>query len=133
MAVVVREDRLLLIRRRNQPDAGRWSFPAGKIEFGETIDTATIRELAEETGVSATAGRIITAVDAIDYDDEGNVQHHFVVVALLCQWIAGDPQANDDATDARWFLLAELDDLDLPAAFDLKAIARSALIKAQYP
>ncbi|MGO7541264.1 NUDIX hydrolase [Rhizobium beringeri] len=132
MAVVVREDRLLLVRRRNEPDAGRWSFPAGKIEFGETIDTAAIRELAEETGVSATAGRIITAVDAIDYDDEGKVQHHFVVVALLCQWITGDPQANDDATDARWFMLAELDDLDLPAAFDLKAIARSALNTAQY-
>jgi mutator protein MutT len=127
MAIVVREDRLLLVRRRNQPDAGRWSFPAGKIEFGETIDTAAIRELAEETGVSATSVNIITAVDAIDYDDDGNVQHHFVVVAVLCEWIAGDPQANDDATDARWFLLTELDDLDLPAAFDLKAIARSAL------
>jgi mutator protein MutT len=127
MAIVVREDRLLLVRRRNQPDAGRWSFPAGKIEFGETIDTAAIRELVEETGVSATSVNIITAVDAIDYDDDGNVQHHFVVVAVLCEWIAGDPQANDDATDARWFLLTELDDLDLPAAFDLKAIARSAL------
>jgi 8-oxo-dGTP diphosphatase len=88
--------------------------------------------LAEETRVSATAGNIITAVDAIDYDDERKVQHHFVIVAVLCRWVAGDPQANDDATDARWFSLAELDDLDLAAAFDLKAIARSALNANQH-
>lgn len=132
MAVVVREDRLLLVRRRNQPDAGRWSFPAGKIEFGETIDTAVVRELVEETGVRATAGRFITAVDAIDYDDDGKVQHHFVIVVLLCQWNAGEPQASDDATDARWFMLAELDDLDLPASFDLKAIGRYALKTADH-
>ena len=117
----------LLVRCRNQPDEGRWSFPAGKIEFSETIDIAAIRELAEETGVKATTAGVITAADAIGYDDSGKVQHHFVVVAILCHWIAGDPIASDDATDARWFSLAELDDLDLPDAFDLKAIARSAL------
>ncbi|MBY3433855.1 NUDIX hydrolase [Rhizobium laguerreae] len=130
MAVVVRDHKLLMVRRRNQPDAGRWSFPAGKIEFGEAIDTAVAREVAEETGVKATAGRIITAVDAIDRDDDGKVQHHFVIVVLLCQWTAGEPKASDDATDAGWFTLAELEDLDLPAAFDLKTIARSALTNA---
>lgn len=104
----------------------------GKSNLARPSTLLPFESWPKKTGVSATSVNIITAVDAIDYDDEGKVQHHFVVVALLCEWIAGDPQANDDATDARWFLLAELDDLDLPAAFDLKAIARSALYTTQY-
>ncbi|MEN7538812.1 NUDIX domain-containing protein, partial [Aurantiacibacter flavus] len=49
IAVVLREGQVLLVRRANPPDAGRWGFPGGKIETGETIEQAAIRELYEET------------------------------------------------------------------------------------
>lgn len=68
IAVVVMDGRVLLVRRANPPDAGRWGFPGGKIEFGETIDQAAIRELAEETAITAEAMCIVTSVDAFGFD-----------------------------------------------------------------
>ncbi|WP_256388415.1 NUDIX domain-containing protein [Lutimaribacter pacificus] len=55
-------------RRANPPDAGLWGFPGGKIDQGEPLFDAAIRELAEETGVSAEPLRVITALDAFDHD-----------------------------------------------------------------
>ncbi|WP_414471929.1 NUDIX hydrolase [Microvirga sp. M2] len=65
IAVVVHEGRALLVRRANPPDAGLWGFPGGKIDFGETVADAAIRELREETGIAAEAQELITALDVL--------------------------------------------------------------------
>jgi mutator protein MutT len=108
IAVVPRGDEVLLVRRRNPPDPERWGFPGGKIEPGETLAEATLRELREETGVAADFVRVFNATDVFAAGADG-APRHFVLVAGLCRWRAGEPVAADDAMDARWFALAELD------------------------
>lgn len=126
IAVVIRDGRVLLVRRRNPPDAGRWGFPGGKIDFGETIEAAAERELLEETAVHGQALSVFTAVDAFDYRADGAVVAHFILLAVLCRWISGEPVAGDDALEARWFDLGTLDEANLAMSFGVINVARQA-------
>jgi 8-oxo-dGTP diphosphatase len=103
LAVVVQNSRLLLVRRSNKPDVGLWGYPGGKIELGETIMDAAIRELHEETGIEAEAREILTSLDVILHNDEDELQHHYVLVAVLCEYLGGEPMAADDVSEAAWF------------------------------
>ncbi|MGI5466589.1 NUDIX hydrolase [Streptomyces sp. CA-132043] len=58
-AVVVRDDRVLLIRRRNPEGSLVWQFPAGQIESGETPESAAVRETLEETGLRSQVIRLL--------------------------------------------------------------------------
>ncbi|MBN8940926.1 MAG: NUDIX hydrolase [Rhizobiales bacterium] len=127
IAVVLRDGQVLLVRRANPPDAGRWGFPGGKIERGETIAQAAIRELAEETAVQAEALSVLTAVDAFDHDDNGGLRRHFILIAVACRWISGEPVAGDDALEAAWFAVADLDRCDLAMSFGVADVARQAV------
>ena len=128
IAAVIRDGHVLLVRRANPPDAGKWGFPGGKIEEGETILDAALRELLEETGVKAEALRVFTAVDAFDRDEGGTLRRHFILIAVLCRWVSGEPVAGDDALDARWFRLEELDTSDLALSLDVAEVARQAAV-----
>ena len=126
IAAVFREGRVLLVRRANPPDAGRWAFPGGKIDRGETIENAAVRELLEETGVHAEPHRVFTAVDVFDRDESGGLRQHFVLIAVLCKWQSGESIAGDDALEARWFELDELDDANLAFSLNVAEVARQA-------
>ncbi len=126
LAVVVRGDAVVLVRRANPPDAGLWGFPGGKVELGETVGQAAVRELREETGVVARALRPFAAVDALERADRGKVVSHFVLVAVLCAWVSGEPVAGDDALEARWFVFDELLAAGTPKSLDVDAVARRA-------
>ncbi|MDJ0931250.1 NUDIX hydrolase [Breoghania sp.] len=123
IAAVFRDGKVLLVRRANPPDAGHWGFSGGKIEHGETILGAAVRELFEETEITGEAVRVFTAVDALDHDDNGNVRHHYVLVVVLCRYVSGTAVAGDDALETRWFSPDELDDTDLALSLD---VARQA-------
>ncbi|MGX9394157.1 NUDIX hydrolase (plasmid) [Nitrobacteraceae bacterium UC4446_H13] len=125
IAAVIKDGSVLLVRRANEPDAGFWGFPGGKIDFGETIEQAAVRELFEETGVRAEAGPIFTAVDAFDRD-ENAVRHHYVLIAVLCRWVSGCPVAGDDALDAAWHGLDSLEQGDLALSFGVVHVAQQA-------
>lgn len=121
---------MLMIRRSKEPDSDRWSFPGGKVELGEEIATAVLRELSEETSVVAKVVAILPAVDAIEKEQAGTIKHHFVLVPVLCEWASGEPIAGDDASDARWFSLDEANHLELASGFDMPAVIRSAISAA---
>ncbi|MFC4276613.1 NUDIX hydrolase [Achromobacter aloeverae] len=123
IAVVLRSDSVLLVRRANPPDAGRWGFPGGKIDFGETIEAAAVRELLEETGIHADRPRIYTAVDVFDHDASGKLRKHYLLIAALCRYVSGEPLAGDDALDARWFPLDSLDSTNLALSLDVARVA----------
>jgi 8-oxo-dGTP diphosphatase len=126
IAVVIHDDRTLLVRRANPPDAGLWGFPGGKIEFGETVRAAAVRELLEETGVHAEAQDVVTTLDILVPDPSGAVHQHFILIAVRCRWISGEPVAGDDALEAGWFPMIDLERGRLAMSADVGAIARRA-------
>lgn len=93
------------------------------METGETFRHTAVRELHEETGMQAEADDVVTAVDAFDYDKEGDLLHHFVLVPVRCIWEAGDPVAGDDALEARWFSLEEVTSGHIDLSADVASVA----------
>jgi 8-oxo-dGTP diphosphatase len=116
LAVVVRGDRALVVRRANPPMAGRWGFPGGVLELGETVAQGAMRELFEETGVIAEAAGPLTVIDTIDRDDEGRVRYHYTLVAVIGQWRSGEGAPGDDADEVAWLSRADIIDRNLPTA-----------------
>jgi 8-oxo-dGTP diphosphatase len=105
---------VLLIRRGTKPLAGDWSIPGGRIEFGERAETAALRELAEETGVTARLVGIVDVVDAIFTSrTTGAVARHYVLFDYAAVWVSGDPVAGDDADHAEWIPPGRLAELPL--------------------
>lgn len=102
LAVLVQDGRVLLVKRRNPPDAGLWGFPGGHVEPGETAMQAAVRELWEETGVSAQPVGYITNVDVIEHTEDGALAFHFLLAAVLCDQPSGVAAARDDAEEAAW-------------------------------
>lgn len=125
LAVVVEDDRVLLVRRRNEPDAGLWGFAGGRVEPGETVFAAAERELAEETGVEGEARDFLTLIDVIR-NDAGALAHHFVLAAVLCAYRRGTPVAAADVSDAAWVPLADLFAGRLATSQRVPEVARAA-------
>jgi len=102
LAVTVRADQVLLVRRKNEPDAGLWGFPGGHVDLGETALSAAARELREETSVIGRPLQYLTNVDVIVRDECGFITFHFLLAAVLCKYISGEPKADDDVSEAAW-------------------------------
>jgi 8-oxo-dGTP diphosphatase len=116
LAVVLRGDRALVVRRANPPMAGRWGFPGGVLELGETVAEGAMRELVEETSVVAEPIGPLTVIDTIDRDDEGRVRYHYTLVAVRGSWRSGEGAPGDDADEVAWLSRAEIVDGGLPTA-----------------
>jgi 8-oxo-dGTP diphosphatase len=108
LAVVLRAERALVVRRANPPMAGRWGFPGGVLELGETVAQGAMRELLEETGVVAEAIGPLTVIDSIDHDDERRVRFHYTLVAVRGRWRSGEGVAGDDADEVAWLSRAQI-------------------------
>ncbi len=105
---LLRKGRLLMVRRRNPPNAGRLALPGGRVEAGEPLAAAAERELLEETGVQGRSLGPFTAIDVIDRDEAGRLHFHYVLVVMEMAWSSGEPVAADDATHACWMDLEAL-------------------------
>jgi len=110
-AVVFRENRVLLVKRTQQPGKGFWAIPGGRLELGETLKEAAEREVREETGVIIRAGNPVYTFDLIEHDDQGRTRFHYVIVDLLADYLSGSPHPRSDACEARWIGPRELDKL----------------------
>ncbi len=110
-ALVLKEGRMLLVKRSKEPGKGKWSIPGGRIELGETIHEAAKREMLEECSIEIEIERVLDVADSIIRDEEGRVQYHFAIIYLLARYKAGDVKAQSDAEDARWVTTNELAEL----------------------
>lgn len=113
LAVVIRDDHVLLVRRKKEPDACKWGFAGGHVEWGETALDAAARELREETSVIAEPLKYITNIDVISADPATQDSYHFLLTVVLCKYISGEPQAADDVSAARWFPISHVATLEM--------------------
>jgi 8-oxo-dGTP diphosphatase len=99
--VCLRGSQVLLIRRGKPPRLGQWSIPGGRMEMGETVTAAALRELHEETAVTA---ELLGLIEVLDHISEHG---HAVLIDFAARWTAGEPIAGDDAMDAAFVNLEE--------------------------
>jgi mutator protein MutT len=105
--VVIRDGRALLIRRGTPPLEGRWSIPGGRVEWGESLEQAVVRELREETGLDVRVIELIEIVERIldeppSHDASAVPQFHFVILDYFCEAPAGQARAGGDALEVAW-------------------------------
>ncbi len=114
-ALTVDKNRILLVKRGTAPSKGLWAIPGGKIELGETMVQAVEREVLEETGIAIETSHIISVFDSITRDDTGVIQFHYIIIDFLAHPLdpKATPASGDDAEDARWVSVDELDNLPI--------------------
>ena len=107
-AVVVDDERLLLVRRGRGPAAGEWAVPGGRVEAGETMAEAVVREVREETGLDVVCEELVGWVERI------TAEHHFVIFDFRARPLdPAGPRAGDDAAEAAWVPLGDVAELRL--------------------
>lgn len=111
--VCLKGNQVLLIRRGQPPRLNQWSLPGGRLEWGETLEVAALRELKEETGVEAELLGLLDVVDGVfparpSPDGKGGeITRHYVMIDYAARWTAGVPIAGDDAAEAKFVSLDE--------------------------
>ena len=101
-AAIVRDGRLLLVKRLTRPEAGCWSLPGGKVDFLEPVADAVVREIREEIGVAIALERRLGVVEMVGVDDQ-----HWVSPIYLARIVAGEPRLCEPEKHAEiaWFPL----------------------------
>jgi len=110
--LLIRDNRLLLVKRKYDPDAGYWSIPGGHLDLGERVEKAAVREAYEETGFKVKISGLSGIIDKIMYDNTGKIEYHYVLINYLVEQIEGDPnqhpKAADDALEAKFVSFDDL-------------------------
>jgi ADP-ribose pyrophosphatase YjhB (NUDIX family) len=105
-AVVVKDGRVLLVRRGTEPLKGHWSLPGGLVDLGEALSAGVVREVMEETGLIVEPVELIELLDRIHREGE-RIRYHYVIADYLCRVVGGQLQAASDADAVRWVERAE--------------------------
>jgi ADP-ribose pyrophosphatase YjhB (NUDIX family) len=116
-ALIVKNGKLLLIKRAAKPGQGRWSIPGGLVELGERVQDAVVREVKEECGLDIEVERLVDVFDSITRDEKGRIQYQFVVVNFLAEIRGGTLKNADDVLEAKWVPLDEVEQYNLTNSF----------------
>jgi 8-oxo-dGTP diphosphatase len=120
-AAIFRGGKILLVRRARSPAKGFYSLPGGRVEFGETLHAALLREVAEETALG------IEIVDLAGWREVmpgGTGGGHYLIMSFAARWTSGEPVPNDELDDFKWLEPDGLGDLRITAG--LLEIVQSA-------
>ena len=118
-AVIIKEGKIALIKRGNEPSRGKWTIPGGLVELAESPEQAVVREAKEETGLDADTPTLVDVVSNVDLDENGKVKYHYVIIEYLVHIKEGIAQAASDAVELRWAQFEDVEGYDLTASFRL--------------
>jgi ADP-ribose pyrophosphatase YjhB (NUDIX family) len=107
-AAIVRDGKVLVVRRARKPAFHLYTLPGGAVETGETLTGAVAREVREETALEVEPVVLAGHREVIVRDSQGRTERHFVILCFAARWRAGEPVLNDELDDARWLAPAEL-------------------------
>ena len=117
--VVIKDKKILLIKRKKQPFKGKWALPGGFVEYGEKTEDATVREVLEETGLKTKISHLVGVYSDPDRDPRG----HIITIVYLLEICEEELKSGNDASDVMFFDLKELPEL----AFDHDIIIKDAI------
>ncbi len=103
---VIKDGKVLLVKRAHPPNKGYWAIPGGKVEYGETLEQAVKREIREETGLDV---EVLDLMAVIQLIKEG---FHYVILDFVCQVVGGDLRPGSDAEEVKFFSLEELEKVE---------------------
>jgi 8-oxo-dGTP diphosphatase len=115
-AAIFRDGEVLLVERAKGELKGLWSLPGGHIEPGEPVRAAALREVREETGVTAELAGLLDIHEVVRRNAAGDLLAHYLLVVWYGRWVGGEPAAASDAAAARFVPLDALDALPLTEA-----------------
>jgi mutator protein MutT len=116
-AVIIKDGKILLEKRKNEPGKGKWSIPGGLVELGESVEQTVMREVKEETGLEVEKPEHIDVVDNITRDENGEIKYHFVILDYFVKLKGGTLKATSDAEELRWVTFDEVEKYDLTKTF----------------
>lgn len=117
---ILKDKKILLIKRKNNPYKGKWALPGGFVEYGEKVEYTAVREVYEETGLKTKIRDIIGIYSDPNRDPRG----HIVTIVYLLDILGGKLKGSDDASDAKFFDLKNLPDLSFDHNIIIKDVIR---------
>jgi|SRR3569833_2323501 len=112
-ASIFRGGKILLVRRARQPAKGAYTLPGGRVEFGEALHEALVREVDEETGLTIDIVGLAGWREVLPATSRGSGGGHYVIISFATRWRAGEISLNDELDDFQWRLPDALDGLML--------------------
>ena len=120
--LIHKDGKVLLIRRKFEPNKGRWTPPGGLLEVGEDPQEAAQREVREELGLEVEVEGLLHVANEVIKDDEGRVKFHFVLVDYLMRPLGEKVTLNEESDEFAWFEPSAIEGLNSTA--NTKLIAR---------
>lgn len=111
-ALIHDRGKILLVKRTNEPNRGRWALPGGLVELGESVEDAVKREVKEEVGLDVEVERLIDIADDIHQDERGRVRYHYILLDYLARPMSGKVTLNAESSSSRWFDPEEVQSLN---------------------
>jgi ADP-ribose pyrophosphatase YjhB (NUDIX family) len=126
-AAILRDGKVLVVRRARAPANGVFSLPGGVVEAGETLMEAVKREVGEETALEIEPVALAGYREVVARDGDNKVERHFVILPFAARWVAGEPKLNEELSEWRWVDPAEV--AALPTTPGLADIVTSAVAR----
>ena len=130
-AAIIRDGKVLIVRRAREPASGLYTLPGGGVEVGETLSEAVKREVREETALEVELVGLAGYREAIGRDADGGIERHFVILPFAARWIAGQPLLSEELSEAIWLDPAAISGLKTTAGLaEIVAAAMALMTKS---